>query len=114
MCRQHLLGEHRELHTLVGTLPIVKHWDGYIRHNCLEFKSIQVRHDALVEEMLSRGYQHKTPLIQPQLPKALELITIDKTLSKRLLLSRCPQCLEKCVEILRSGGFTLEEFYAIL
>ena len=67
LCRQHLLGEHRELHGLWNIL--VKHGGtgGYSRHpETLRWvgktKALYARHEALVAEMTKRGYQHLSPL----------------------------------------------------
>lgn len=65
LCRQHLLGEHRELHALWTVLTENK--KGYSKHpETLRWKgkllSLYQRHDALVTEMERRGYNHKTPL----------------------------------------------------
>jgi hypothetical protein len=65
MCRQHLLGEHRELHALWSIItnnkkayahhPETLRWKG-------KLKALYLRHEALVEEMTNRGYKHHTPL----------------------------------------------------
>lgn len=65
MCRQHLLGEHRELHALWSIItnnkkayahhPETMRWRG-------KLKALYLRHEALVEEMTKRGYKHHTPL----------------------------------------------------
>ena len=65
LCRQHLLGEHRELHALWVVLtqkrkgyshhPETKRWRGRLR-------ALYHRHTGLVEEMTHRGYRHRTPL----------------------------------------------------
>jgi hypothetical protein len=65
LCRVHLLAEHRELHGLWSILtqdkagyahhPETRRWRG-------KEKALYLRHEALVEEMLRRGYSHKTPL----------------------------------------------------
>ncbi len=74
---QSLLGEHRELH---GIFSIIQnHKKGYSRHpetlrwrNCL--KSLEVRHDLIVEEMHVRGFNHQSPVLAepgaPVWPKA--------------------------------------------
>lgn len=69
LCRQHLLGEHREIHGIWTALtesgagyqhhPEVKRWRGY-EHGLLR------RHNKVVEEMEVRGYQHRSPL--PNVP----------------------------------------------
>jgi hypothetical protein len=66
LCRQHLLGEHRELHGLWNILTLGK--KGYSLHpETLRWrgrlKALYFRHEALVEEMVRRGYLgHGTPL----------------------------------------------------
>ena len=69
LCRQHLLGEHRELHGLWNVLTLGK--DGYSRHpETLRWKgrlkALYYRHDGLVAEMERRGYRHATPLDRSQ------------------------------------------------
>lgn len=65
LCRQHLLGEHRELHGLWNILTQGK--VGYAKHpETLRWvgrtKALWNRHEALVAEMQKRGYQHASPL----------------------------------------------------
>jgi Pyrimidine dimer DNA glycosylase len=70
LCRQHLLGEHRELHGLWNILvreeqgretsgyanhPETRRWEGRL-------KALFARHEALVAEMTRRGYRHNSPL----------------------------------------------------
>ena len=65
LCRQHLLGEHRELHGLWVILTAGK--KGYARHPETrrwsgKLAALYRRHEALVAEMARRGYRHVTPL----------------------------------------------------
>jgi len=65
LCRQHLLGEHRELHALWVILTRDK--KGFARHPETvrwrgKLKALYQRHEALVAEMARRGYRHQTPL----------------------------------------------------
>ena len=65
LCRQHLLGEHRELHGLWNILTLGKR--GYSRHPETrrwegKLAALYARHNALVEEMTRRGYIHHSPL----------------------------------------------------
>lgn len=65
LCRQHLLGEHRELHGLWNILVLGK--TGYSRHPETlrwvgKLAALYARHEALVTEMTRRGYKHATPL----------------------------------------------------
>jgi hypothetical protein len=65
MCRQHLLGEHRELHALWTILtegktgyrnhPETKRWRG-------KLAALYQRHADLQAEMERRGYRHASPL----------------------------------------------------
>jgi hypothetical protein len=65
LCRNHLLGEHRELHAIWSV--ITKNKRGYSRHpETLRWKdklaALYARHEKLVKEMKQRGYEHKSPL----------------------------------------------------
>ena len=65
LCRNHLLGEHRELHAIWSVLVNGK--KGYARHPETlrwrgKLKALYVRHQALVSEMAARGYRHGSPL----------------------------------------------------
>ena len=65
LCRAHLLGEHRELHAIWVVLtagkagyrhhPETRRWEGRLA-------ALYTRHDALVTEMLARGYRHASPI----------------------------------------------------
>jgi len=63
--RQHLLGEHAELHCIVGALQ--GKYKAYRNHpQTLRFKDhidqLYSRHGEQVQEMQKRGYKHNTPL----------------------------------------------------
>jgi hypothetical protein len=65
LCRQHLLGEHRELHALWVVLTEAK--TGFARHPETarwrgKLKALYLRHESLTAEMGRRGYRHHTPL----------------------------------------------------
>jgi len=65
LCRQHLLGEHRELHAIWSILT--KNKKGYANHPETKrwrgkLKALYSRHGLLVKEMSKRGYQHHSPL----------------------------------------------------
>ena len=89
MCRKHLLGEHVELHMLVGTLKKGISIQGYLDGNPMEPESIQSRHTELVAETESRGYNHKSQLeVWP-----LKIFRkVDNNASLAELLRRCPEC----------------------
>lgn len=65
LCRKHLLGEHRELHAIWSVLTRNK--KGYSKHPETlrwkgKLKALYKRHDRLVSEMKTRGYNHNSPL----------------------------------------------------
>jgi Pyrimidine dimer DNA glycosylase len=65
LCRNHLLGEHRELHAIWSILIHQK--KGYAHHPETlrwrgKLKALYLRHEALVQEMIQRGYHHRSPL----------------------------------------------------
>ncbi len=65
LCRQHLLGEHRELHAVWSV--IIKKKRGYSKHPETirwigKLKALYTRHLTLVEEMKKRNYNHKSNL----------------------------------------------------
>lgn len=92
MCRKHLLGEHVELHMFVGTLKKGISVHGYLADNLMEPESLYTRHEVLVAEMESRGYNHKSPLEQVPTPLARP---INKQAALAELLRRCPECAEQ-------------------
>lgn len=65
LCRNHLLGEHRELHAMWSIITTKK--KGYSSHpETLRWKgklmAMYLRHENLVTEMNKRGYNHHSPL----------------------------------------------------
>jgi len=65
LCRQHLLGEHQELHAIWSILTNGK--KGFAHHPETlrwknKLKALYLLHEVIVAEMLSRGYLHKSPL----------------------------------------------------
>lgn len=65
MCRQHLLGEHVEIHMLYSHLKAGRRIDGFLHDGLLEPGSIETRHAVLASEMVRRGYRHQSPLTRP-------------------------------------------------
>jgi hypothetical protein len=65
LCRQHLLGEHRELHAVWTVITEGK--AGYARHPETlrwrgKLRALYARHGRLAAEMSRRGYAHASPL----------------------------------------------------
>ncbi len=94
MCNKHLLGEHVELHMLIGTLKRNKKINGFIKNNCVEVSSIYKRHEDIVNEMNKRNMKHKSDLEQICLNNYSEYFTIKVNSKQSLidLLERCENC----------------------
>jgi len=65
LCRNHLLGEHNEIHALWSI--IIKNKKGYSKHPETlrwkgKLKALYNRHEEIVNEMKKRKYNHKSPL----------------------------------------------------
>jgi hypothetical protein len=89
LCRQHLLGEHKELHQLVGSLRKGKSIQGHLDKGQVEIHSIEKRHKELVKEMLRRGYKHESPLLKFRVFKAGKINILE---NERELERRCKNC----------------------
>jgi len=94
LCNKHLLGEHTELHAIWNILtqnkkgysnhPETKRWKGKLR-------SLFGVHEEIVQEMLARGYNHRSPL--------------DKTLAKgNRVQDEFVDPMERQIETLRQKG----------
>lgn len=96
LCRKHLLGEHGEIH---------KHRHNFEKHHkmtgriypivLIEPASMKSRHDELVEEMLSRGYNHNSPYEMPDisyLPIDQQNAKADMAHNLKDLAGRCEEC----------------------
>ena len=105
MCRKHLLGEHVELHMLIGSLKKRKNLGGFFKNNCLEPRSIYNRHLEISNEMINRGYNHKSDielnecLCVLNLPNYQQYWEIDKEKSLKMLLDRCPECKDNYLKL---------------
>jgi len=89
LCRNHLLGEHKELHQLVGSILKKRSIKGHIEKGQIEVHNIKNRHKQLVKEMLLRGYKHNSPLKKFHSFKAGK-INIKK--NQLDLAKRCKNC----------------------
>jgi hypothetical protein len=96
LCKQHLLGEHGEIHkhrhNFVKKHKITKRISPVVQ---IEPENMQIRHDELVLEMLKRGYNHKSPYEQPDisyLKPEERYANIDINISIADLICRCPEC----------------------
>jgi len=98
MCRQHLLGEHVEIHMFVGAMSHGKSVKGYLEKGLLEVQSLYARHEALVEEMKRRGYRHCSD-VDEKWRTAEAKGHVDRKKSLEELLKRCPRCEHRYSEV---------------
>lgn len=89
LCRNHLLGEHNEIHKHRHSFVKKHRMKGRIGQ--IEPASMQFRHDELVKEMLNRGYNHNSPYEQPDI-SYLPDMKVDKEKALKDLLDRCKEC----------------------
>jgi hypothetical protein len=95
LCQQHLLGEHYEIHKLVGCLRKNRSVAGYVEKDIVELQSIRKRHRALVREMFSRGMKHRSPLhYVPE--RHGGYVNVEESLIE--LGERCAACRERILE----------------
>lgn len=96
LCRQHLLGEHNELH---------KHRPSFVKRHSIRGRlkpkvlveplAMASRHEELAAEMLRRGYNHRSPYEQPpldHLSNEEQTATVDPKQSIADLTKRCLDC----------------------
>lgn len=88
MCRQHLLGEHLEMHMFKGAILNNKNILGY-ENGLLKKGLIKIRHDRLAKEMLFRGYNHKTSMRKFNEGKGG---FVDVKANLKEILRRCKEC----------------------
>ena len=97
LCRNHLLGEHRELHAIWSVL--VNNKKGYARHPETlrwkgKLKALFSRHESLVSEMAARGDRHRSPLAKRQATgSARQTVFVDSARAQiRILRNKRCQC----------------------
>ena len=97
LCKNHLLGEHKEIHQLIGSLKTGRSITGHLVKGQVEPMSIWQRHQELVVEMKRRNYNHKTPIIPEEIliPIEWKKYKVDRQKSLVDLLKRCPKCVER-------------------
>ena len=90
LCKNHLLGEHVELHMLVGSLRKGNSVQGFIDNGLIDLSQINLRHKALVKELKVRGYRHKSPLHTNLLGDSNSLLNVSNNIAE--LSRRCQSC----------------------
>ena len=93
MCRKHLLGEHVEIHMMVGSLRCGRSIAGHLDRGQLEPQAARARHRALAAEMQGRGYQHASPLPgHGRLTAKQQTAKVNAAWSLTELRRRCAEC----------------------
>ncbi len=95
LCRKHLLGEHVETHMFAGTIKKGIKYNGYIKNKLLEIHNLKKRHDIIAEEMVRRGYNHRTPL---NFESDIVIGEIDVEANLKDLFERCQECRKLIIE----------------
>ncbi len=92
LCRNHLLGEHNELHAIWNIItrggqgyanhPETRRWEGKLR-------ALFDVHHRIVQEMISRGCRHHSPLDRALATgKGLQDAFVDSVARQREILRR--------------------------
>jgi len=94
MCRNHLLGEHAEMHLFVWNIDRQHSVEGYIAKGLLETHNLYARHAELAQELRRRGYHHNSELdVKWKLTEKAG--SIDKKRNLLELIDRCAKCRER-------------------
>ena len=94
MCRQHLLGEHAEIHMFIGAIDRGYSVKGYLERGLLEIHNLYNRHEELVREMERRNYRHNSK-IDKKWKQVERLGSIDKQKNRKQLVDHCSRCRER-------------------
>ncbi len=102
MCRQHLLGEHRELHAIAGMIR--KRGALTASREFVEARLMHERHAEIEIEMRRREYLPRVvfPSVDP-----IDFGSVDREASLRELTRRCPRCRARALYWLDRGEHPL-------
>ena len=95
LCKNHLLGEHRELHAI--WVVITENKKGYSKHPETirwvgKLMALYLRHEQIVKEMKRRGYNHQSPLDKKNaIGKSRQDVFVDST-SKQIQILKQKSC----------------------
>ena len=101
MCKKHLLGEHVECHMIAGSIQRAdqpKHnkcIESLTRINCLQVSSLYERHQAITDELVSRGCRVSSELPQVNFSLLSDFVMgykVDTNKSHQDLINRCEKC----------------------
>lgn len=93
LCKNHLLGEHKELHMLIGSINKGMNIKDskYVTYGLVELHNIYNRHEELVNEFSNRNYNHKSPISKCSIVAGN--INISDNIKE--LKHRCSKCNER-------------------
>lgn len=99
LCNQHLLGEHKEIHQLIGSLRNGKSIRGYVQNGLVDVNAAFMRHFHLACEMVERGMNHHSSISAQdarmmghfcRVSKDCGSVDVNKSYDD--LKSRCAEC----------------------
>jgi hypothetical protein len=97
LCRNHLLGEHRELHAVWNIITLGK--KGYATHPETrrwvgKLGALYLRHDQQAREIARRGWRHESPLDEAlaQGSKRQDTFVTDIEEQRQILVGRGCGC----------------------
>lgn len=94
LCRQHLLGEHFEIHKAVGNLRNSGKWTNSLtKRGFLEPQNFLKRHKELVTEMKKRGMNHNSKLDTKGINLPIGKVDVKKSIKD--LKNRCSNCFKR-------------------
>lgn len=98
LCKNHLLGEHKEIHQLLGSVRKDHSLDGFVRNKLIQPGSVVKRHSELVVEMKRRGYNHHSDILDSDVslinnyPEYTKLAKVSIVENEVELKNRCLLC----------------------
>lgn len=78
MCRKHLLGEHVEMHMIVGSLRRRRNLGRLLTAGFVDLRKVAARHESLAYEMKRRGYRHHRHFRSFRLPWEADACWMDR------------------------------------
>ena len=92
LCRKHLIGEHGEIHKFRPSFIKKHNMENRVRYGQIDHTRMKQRHDELVNEMLCRGYKHKSPYEQPDVSYIQSKPCVSIKWNVQDLKLRCEAC----------------------
>ena len=114
LCRKHLIAENVEAHMFISSIKKGISMSGYLRNNLLEPLSLVSRHDTIAIEMLRRGYNHNSPVIDFEITDyitdpAILNVKVDVISAFKDLITRCTECRRRFLYFVRHNSFEISD-----